>query len=62
LLGQALQHGVVPYPPRDLLLAIPVKSGFVAIASGHLQLLFVQRRMNAITLQQSCDDASVPLD
>jgi hypothetical protein len=52
---------MVPYPPRDFLPAIPVKSGSIAIASGHLELLFVQRRMSAITLQQS-RDASVPLD
>jgi hypothetical protein len=43
---------VVSYPPRNLLLAIPVKSGFIAIATRHLQLLFVQRRISAITLQR----------
>jgi hypothetical protein len=59
LLGHALQHFVVPHPPCDLVPAIPVKSGFIAIASGHLQLLFVRRRVSAITPLQS-RGASVP--
>jgi endonuclease/exonuclease/phosphatase family metal-dependent hydrolase len=52
LFGPALQHCAVSLPPRNLLLAITMKSGSIAIASGHLQLLFVQRRMSAITLPQ----------
>jgi hypothetical protein len=52
LLGQPFQHFTIPFPPRNLLLAIAMKSGSIAIASGHLQLLLVQRWMNAITLPQ----------